>query len=755
MFRPASIVFRLLPLLLTLALPGAIAAAQEARSAELYRLMTFPVRIDPSLYTDPFDSGDIELLGVFRSPSGAELVIPGFWMQPYADRCEPSCRVEVFEPDGEPTWQVRFTPDEIGEWEYALQVRDDGTLVQTETGQFTVRDTGRSGFIHISENDRYFQYSNGRTYFPIGHNLRWSWEDGGGVVAYERWLRDLSEAGGNYARLYIDTPWFIGLEWESAGDYRAAQEAAARLDRVLEAAQTYGVALQLVIQWQQALTQYREPPAMIPDTPRRPDLSADWDSYGYNVLNGGPLSGPGVFLYDTTARTLFKRRLQYIAARWGFSPNIFAWELIDEIDRVAGYNPDTAEAWLREMAGYLRQVDQGRHLITAGSREFNEMLLLAVGLDFTQARFYQRLPYETTGDQVTGAVNLLRRNTQIVSVPTLLSAFSLNPWFEPTADDPEGVHVQTTMWASALSGAAGGAMPDWGETYVVPLNLQRYYPALAAFASGVDWANLDLRPAEAALTSDDERFYQPFRIREFNRNYSGQVVEQVTRVVSADGVIPGVSDLPSYLYGRLYNPAWNKPALFQITPPRDTTLEVRVQDVSSQSMAILRVMIDGVNALELELQPNARDVAVRLPLRAGEHIVMFENIGNDWLELDWLEVEHLVTPVRVLSLRDSAAGVALAWLQHRDYTWETAGDPRDEVQFGYRLDAMPPGTYRVEIWNPRSGAVIGEEIVSVAADGVLHVELVPMRDQLALRMFRVPDAEATPEAEITPESADS
>ena len=120
---------------------------------------------------------------------------------------------------------------------------------------------------------------------------------------------------------------------------------------------------------------------------------------------------------------------------------------------------------------------------------------------------------------MVGALDTIRQNLRLVDSPTLLTEFSLNPWFEPTADDAEGISVQTTLWAAAFSGAGGGAASAYGETYVVPLGLQRYYPPLAAFAAAVDWANLDLQPAEAALLSDDDSIYQPLRISDFLRRY--------------------------------------------------------------------------------------------------------------------------------------------------------------------------------------------------------------------------------------------
>ncbi|MFN8451150.1 MAG: DUF5060 domain-containing protein [Anaerolineae bacterium] len=727
--------------LLVLIVVGRLVLAQTtARETPLYAPMTFPIDIESSLYTNPFDADDIELVGVFESPSGRQLIIPGFWMQPYSDECQEPCRVESLQTDGDPTWQVRFAPDETGHWAYNLQVRDDGTTVRVENGEFDVVPSDRPGFIGVSGNKRYFQYGSGQSYFPIGHNLLWSWSAGGGLVAYDKWLRELSEAGGNYARLLIDDPWFIGLEWSNpAGDYRAAQDDAARLDTILVMAEKYGVSLQIVVLWHQALTTYQGVPVVILNNPARPDTSADWDNYGYNARNGGPLASPGAFFADERAQALFRQRLRYIAGRWGYSPQVFAWEMIDEIDRTTNYNPTVASAWLQMMAGYLREVDQNRHLITAGSRDNDTTIADNPALSFTQARFFQRRPFETTADQVVGALDPIRQNLRLADEPTLLTEFSLNPWLEPTADDSDGISVQTTLWAAAFSGAGGGAASAYGETYVAPLGLQRYYPPLAAFAATVDWARLDLQPAEAALVSDDGSLYKPLRVSDFLRRRGEGEDMPMLHAITPDGVLPDVSNLSSYLFGQLYNRDLHRTQHYSVVVPYDTYFEARIRATSTQTGAQLAISVDGKLAAELVLDPGSNDVALRVPLSVGSHEVTLENVGDDWLELDYLEIGQLVAPVRMLTLRDSTAGVALSWLQNRDYTWDRIANERAPLLFTYRVDQLPPGKYAVDIWDPLSGAVVGSELTSVGDDGILSVDLVPMSDELAVRAERQPD----------------
>ena len=52
--------------------------------------------------------------------------------------------------------------------------------------------------------------------------------------------------------------------------------------------------------------------------------------------------------------------------------------------------------------------------------------------------------------------------------------------------------------------------------------------------------------------------------------------------------------------------------------------------------------VDGKTAAELVLDPGAKDVALRVPLSVGEHEITLENLGDDWLELDYLEIGQFV-----------------------------------------------------------------------------------------------------------------
>lgn len=48
------------------------------------------------------------------------------------------------------------------------------------------------------------------------------------------------------------------------------------------------------------------------------------------MKNGGLLTRAQDFFTDKRAKAFFKQRLAYLAARWGYSPSVFAWEFFNE-----------------------------------------------------------------------------------------------------------------------------------------------------------------------------------------------------------------------------------------------------------------------------------------------------------------------------------------------------------------------------------------------------------------------------------------
>ncbi|NDJ75889.1 MAG: DUF5060 domain-containing protein [Chloroflexi bacterium] len=713
-----------------------------ARTVELYGLFEVVFEV-PGSYDNPYDPGEIDVVGVFSPPDGSPpLTVPAFYMQPCLDGSGVPVSGMAFE------WHLRFTPNQVGTWSYTVQVRQPDDELTILADEFEVVPSYRPGFIRTSANPRYFAFENGLPYFPVGHNLAWSWN---GVDEYEQWLDDLSTAQANYARLYVDVPWFIGLDWPGpAGNYDAAQGAACRLDRVLTLAEERGIYLQLTLVWHQSFAPAPDaPPLDIPAGAALPPIETGWNDNPFNEANGGPLTGPSALFFDAHARALLQNRMRYVVGRWGYSPNVFAWEIVDQLDNMQGYTPTRAETWLQNTITDLRAIDPYDHLVTAGTRQPVPELWQLPELDFIQVHYYQNRPQENNADQVTGVLNALSQAFAYTDGPVLLSEFSLNPYYAPLDDDPLGVHLRNTIWASALSGAAGGAMTWWWDAYVAEGDLYRIYTPLSIVSRGIPWNSPDLQPVQVGLIADTPVATSALRVADFNREFLDTSPPDTIYRLTADGAVPSTGQLSSYLYGAA-NADLSRPQTFVITPPGAAQLRIAVRRVSSDNPATLVITVDGIETTRVDFSPSSRDIVVTVPLSAGEHTVVLDNLGADWLELDYIEVTNYRTPVRVLALADRSRGTFLAWAHHRDYVWTLAnvGVRPEALSFSLSVPDMPPGVYRVTFWDTTTGIALGEEEITLDEDngGPLRISLLPISSQLAISALRIagPQIEATP-----------
>jgi len=158
----------------------------EASSATVGRFekleLTFDISGTVATYLDwPYDPDPppglpvgvgITVEGLF-SPDNWTTVYtqPAFFYQPYAYTVH-NDRDHLY-PTGLPEWKIRFAPAVTGTWHYRIQVTDaSGTVAYPASGDltFTVIESGRPGFLHVSPSDsRYFEFDNGPPFIGVGH----------------------------------------------------------------------------------------------------------------------------------------------------------------------------------------------------------------------------------------------------------------------------------------------------------------------------------------------------------------------------------------------------------------------------------------------------------------------------------------------------------------------------------------------------------------------------------------------------------
>lgn len=446
---------------------------------------------------NPYDPADIAIDATLRYPSGEKERLPCFWHVPArpvyqkgrGDEGQPVLW-ERFAPTGEGSWRFRFAPPAPGRYAYSYTVRMGRRQWSLAGGEFLVGKarTAHPGPIQTTPGGTVFQYANGRPFIPLGHNLGWPTESG--TKVYGEWLRRLGEAGGNCGRLWL-THYYTGtrLEWSASvrnsgfeGAGRYSIESAARLDRILAQARRHGIFLILTFS-------------------SFGDLSQDWAKHPYNRQAGGWLETPREFFSDRRARQAVKNHLRYLVARYGWSPNVWAWELWNEVDSSEGYEEAAVLAWHREMAAYLKQVDIHRRLVATSYRYTPPFSSCAAyqleDIDFTQIHSY--LPR---------LVNIFPRRLQALrgyGKPAIIAEFGL--FSAPTYfdADPAGLHLHDGLWAAVFGGAAGGGMSWWWDKYIDARELYFHYTGISRFLAGEDLAGAEVftsepRPGEQSFS---------------------------------------------------------------------------------------------------------------------------------------------------------------------------------------------------------------------------------------------------------------
>jgi hypothetical protein len=281
------------------------------------------------------------------------------------------------------------------------------------------------------------------------------------------WLDRLAAEGGNYIRLWMPS-WAFGIEWGALGRYDERLDRAWQLDQVIEAAAARGIAVMLNLQNHGPFS----------------TSNSEWPDNPYNAANGGPLQAPADFITDETARTLFKRRLRYVVARWGYATNLLAWELWNEFNLVFTAGAAPISDWHVEMARELERLDPADHLVTTSTSGTAVTGVWDLPeIDFTQTHAYAWPFFYDYGDFLPQLFGFAEREGK----PHLLGEVGTDfrgP-AETLAGDPEAIGFHDALWVGVLGETFGTGMTWWWDNLIDPQDLYFHFGAVARFVEGV------------------------------------------------------------------------------------------------------------------------------------------------------------------------------------------------------------------------------------------------------------------------------
>ncbi|MBM3500506.1 MAG: DUF5060 domain-containing protein, partial [Armatimonadetes bacterium] len=432
-----------------------------------------------ALHDNPYDPQQVDLTASFTAPSGTTTVVPGFYYQGYRrEGSDPES--PILAPEGDPDWKVRFAPTEVGEYRCTVRLRNvfAGETLDASAPpvEFQCVPSASSGFIRVApDGEPRFTLDSGEPFRPVGQNVQNDWID-------YRHTSLLAESGANCVRAWLFCHW-TWLEWtpmtpEWAGpghwirQYGGAgvynQGLAWIADQYLERCERDRLRVMVCFGAAHEVN--------------AGDDIARWGGHPYNRANGGFLDKPEEYWSDPRARQLARNRLRYIAARYGYSTAVWAWEFWNELGDAG---PDVT-AWHREMGDYLRSVDPNRHLLTVSTWQPEPDRLAPIWelpqIDFTQSHLYAPSPaFEPT----IAAYRRLYGKPHVVGEGGGLAA---SPGGGDSARnactvDPEGIDFHNSLWLPVMAGAAGGTLAWHWRQRIEPNGLSPQYGALARFLS--------------------------------------------------------------------------------------------------------------------------------------------------------------------------------------------------------------------------------------------------------------------------------
>jgi hypothetical protein len=209
-------------------LPGLLSLAVHAAASPIglsldgtdrvgrHEKIEFKLRID-RVFANPYDPDEADVSVEFTTPSGKRLAIPAFFHQPYEFQLVPrqGRPTEWLHPSQPPEWRARFAPDEAGRYSAAAILRHGGQETRSAAVSFEAVSKPSRGYVRVSKTDpRYFEFSDGTPFFPIGQNV--AFVGTGQYLDTERAIGvfgKMSEHGANFARIWTcSEDWAMAIE---------------------------------------------------------------------------------------------------------------------------------------------------------------------------------------------------------------------------------------------------------------------------------------------------------------------------------------------------------------------------------------------------------------------------------------------------------------------------------------------------------------------------------------------------------------
>lgn len=664
-----------------------------------------------AVFNNPFDKNQIHLQSTFISPTGKNYTISGFYYQDFVRTGPP----ETLLVNGSPHWKIRFTPDETGQWQYQLECTDQSGTTTSSIYYFYCSSSNNNGFIRLA-NNRYLKFENGNQFFGVGLNLGW-YDYPEKTYSYEKWIDSLAANNGNLIRVWMSQN-AIAIEWKNTGlgNYTNRLDRSFQLDWLFDYAARKNIYIQL---------------CLIPHGQLSINVNPEWNDNPYNSANGGPCSTPEQFFTNETAKNFFKRRLEYIINRWGYSPNLFAWEIFNEVDHTHNYsqNKQNVINWLLEIAQFIKSKDPYKHIVTTSfANEFLEPAIWSSNLfDIIQIHHYN-----TTSDMQTALVELTKLNLADYNKPVAIGEYDfLELGYWASNNDPYGINFHNSLWASIMSGAYMTAMTWSWENYIAPKGLFHHFNSIGNFINNINLLEKNFVPIQPTTITSQKA---DFAVAPAFPNWGSSPANNFS--VSHFGVInPNSINLSKFLYGIVFNPEFRNPPTFFVSYDEPSEFKV----VAGNEIGFnprLQIWLNGIKRLDQIVNTN---VTYSINVPAGEHTIFVDNQGADWMRVSEYVFTNFAVALRCYALQSNDE--IIGWVHNRNYNWRylrDIGNLPPIINDGkvYISNVQTNSIFRVDWFNPQNSLSEKTDTV-LAQQSTLELNVPPLQWDIAFKAEKI------------------
>lgn len=419
--------------------------------------------------------------------------------------------IESVVVNGKDVHKLRFSVSNEGNYSLAVTYVDG----DIQTVQYVAQGFANHGYIKVSDRDsRYFIFSDGTPYFPIGINMAFPtvyFASNGrefgksreaqyiGMKDYEWWFRRAAKNGVNLVRLWLGYDYFTP-DTEDASVL--SFEKFAKLDMIVSFAKKYGIKLKLTLE------QFR----YFRDVPNTNIVDLIFNKK--LTLDDEPCVSYTEWLREEKWRQAWLNKVRELAARYAFDPDIFAIELWNE-QYACDAEFDDVVSWNRDMVPIIRELFPNTMVINSlGSLDCDRALVRYKAFPWEIYDFRQLHRYLDLGahyvDCHGNPIEMLKVGVSMMkdeSVPFVVAetgavndrhsgAFKFYP------RDDRGILFVDCVYTPVFLGCAScGHHWWWNANYVESKNLYRYFKPLANMVENVDFTKERFEPRD--LSDED------------------------------------------------------------------------------------------------------------------------------------------------------------------------------------------------------------------------------------------------------------